>query len=389
MEKLLYAELMIMNILVLVLLWHNDIRKDRGPVLMNQRLFRILIWINIGAMFSDMVQIAFEGTMFWYSNLVENLTILTYYILQSSVGFIFTLYVDYELYPDNKRLKQRLPYYAILAVISEIMTISSFWTGWIFVIDENNRYVRGSLFYIHTIFAFIYMMYILYLLLDYKKTGKLDNRMQKELYRRLFVFPIIPCLSALIQILIPGTPWILPMTTIAILINHITIQNGYMARDYLTGLYNRSQLESFMNYQLKNMKRGNYFFLILLDLDKFKDINDNYGHLVGDDALIHAAKLIRSSCKKKTDYVARLGGDEFAIIGQCENAEAVDMIIERMHDVVDEFNAVSDKPYRIKFSAGYAIYDGNGQATLDKMISVADDKMYEVKKAKKAKEKLK
>ena len=389
MEKLLYAELMIMNILVLVLLWHNDIRKDRGPVLMNQKLFRILIWINIGAMFSDMVQIAFEGTMFGYSNLVENLTILTYYILQSSVGFIFTLYVDYELYPDNKRLKQRLPYYAILAVISEIMTISSFWTGWIFVIDENNRYVRGSLFYIHTIFAFIYMMYILYLLLDYRKTGKLDNRMQKELYRRLFVFPIIPCLSALIQILIPGTPWILPMTTIAILINHITIQNGYMARDYLTGLYNRSQLESFMNYQLKNMKRGNYFFLILLDLDKFKDINDNYGHLVGDDALIHAAKLIRSSCKKKTDYVARLGGDEFAIIGQCENAEAVDMIIERMHDVVDEFNAVSDKPYRIKFSAGYAIYDGNGQATLDKMISVADDKMYEVKKAKKAKEKLK
>ena len=389
MEKLLYAELMIMNIAVLVLLWHNDIRKGRGPVLMNQRLFRILIWINIGAMFSDMIQIVFEGTMFWYSNFIENIAIFLYYIFQSLVGFIFTLYVDYELYPDNKRLKRRLPYYAILAVMSEIMTFSSFWTGWVFRIDEYNRYVRGSLFYIHTVFAFVYMMYILYLLIDYRKIGKVDNRMQRELYRRLFVFPIIPCLSSIIQIMIPGTPWILPMTTIAILINHITIQNGYMARDYLTGLYNRSQLENFMNYQLKNMKKGNYFFLILLDLDKFKEINDNYGHLVGDDALIHAAKLIRSSCKKKTDYVARLGGDEFAIIGQCENAEAVDMIIERMHDVVEQFNSVSDKPYKIMFSAGYAIYDGNGQATLDKMISVADDKMYEVKKAKKAKEKSK
>ena len=389
MVKLLYTELMIMNIIVVVLLWHNDIRKGRGPVLMNQRLFRILMWINIGAMFFDMIQIIFEGTMFRCSNFIENFSIFFYYIFQSLVGFSFLLYVDYELYPDNKRLKRRLPYYAILATISEVMTISSFWTGWVFIIDENNCYVRGSLFYIHTIFAFIYMLYILYLLIEYRKLGKVDNRMQRELYSRLFVFPIIPCLSSVIQILIPGTPWILPMTTIAILINHITIQNGYMARDYLTGLYNRSQLESFMNYQLKNMKKGNYFFLILLDLDKFKEINDTYGHLVGDDALIHAAKLIRSSCKKKTDYVSRLGGDEFAIIGQCENVEAVDMIINRMHDVVNGFNEVSGKPYQIMFSAGYAIYDGTGQATLDKMISIADDKMYEIKKAKKAKENLK
>ena len=386
MDRFLYAEIMVMNIAILVLLWHNDIRKGRGPVLMNQRLFRILIWVNIGAMFADMMQVVFDGTMFWYSNFMENISIFFYYIFQSVVGFIFTLYVDYELYPDNKRLKRRLPYYAILATISEVMTFSSFWTGWVFVIDENNSYVRGKLFYIHTIFAFVYMAYILYLLLNYRKTGKLDSNAHKELYRRLFVFPIVPCLASVIQILLPGTPWILPMTTIAILINHITIQNGYMARDYLTGLYNRSQLESFMNYQLKNLRQGNYFFLILLDLDKFKEINDTYGHLVGDDALINAAKLIRSSCKKRTDYVARLGGDEFAIIGQCENAEAVDMIIKRMHEVVDHFNEESGKPYKILFSAGYAIYDGNGQATLDKMISEADDHMYEIKKAKKAKE---
>ena len=108
--------------------------------------------------------------------------------------------------------------------------------------------------------------------------------------------------------------------------------------------------------------------------------------MVGDDALNNAAHLIRSSCKKRTDYVARLGGDEFAIIGQCENVEAIDMIIKRMHEVVDCFNKESGKPYKILFSAGYAIYDGNGQATLDKMISEADDHMYEVKKAKKAKE---
>ena len=134
------------------------------------------------------------------------------------------------------------------------------------------------------------------------------------------------------------------------------------------------------------LKKGNYFFLILLDLDKFKEINDTYGHLVGDDALINAAKLIRGSCKRKTDYVARLGGDEFAIIGQCESVDAVDKIITRMHDVVDRFNKTNEKPYKILFSAGYAIQAGGEITTLDKMISVADSRMYEVKKAKKVKE---
>ena len=195
-------------------------------------------------------------------------------------------------------------------------------------------------------------------------------------------------MGALLQLVMPGTAWIFPTTTLAILINYTTVQNGYMARDHLTGLYNRGQLETFMNYQLKNLKKGNYFFLILIDMDKFKEINDTYGHVIGDDALINAAKLLRGNCKRKTDYVARLGGDEFVIIGQCEVISTVDTIIARMHNVIDRFNNTSKKPYKIQFSAGYTVYDGNGSATLDMLISDADHKMYEIKNAKKLKEKM-
>jgi len=268
------------------------------------------------------------------------------------------------------------------------MCILSFWNEWFFGIDDTNTYARGKLFYIPTVISFGYILYSLRMLNMYKRENQLETNAQRDLYKRLFIFPIAPCVGAILQILLPGSAWIFPGTTLAILINYITIQNGYMARDHLTGLYNRSQLESFMNYQLKNLKKGNYFFLILLDLDKFKSINDTYGHIVGDDALIHAAKLLRGSCKRRSDYVARLGGDEFVIIGQCEDKEAVDMIIKRMHDVADEFNCISKKPYKIYFSAGYTIYDGSTDATLDTLLSEADRKMYEVKNAKKLKEKM-
>lgn len=388
MEKILYAQLMLMNILVLTVVWQNDIYRSRGPLLMSQRLFRTIIGINIGAMVSDVIQVLFDGTAYPFSGLIVNIAIYMYYALHSLVGFFFVMYVDYELFPDNARFKKRLPYYAILAVIAEAMSLMSFWTGWYFVIDETNSYQRGSLFFIPLSFAFIYMLYSLYLLIKYKKENKIDSSIQKELYRRLFVFPVLPCLAGVMQILMPGTLWTFSATTLAILINYTTIQNGYMARDHLTGLFNRGQLENFMNYELKNIKKGNYFFLILIDMDKFKEINDTYGHVVGDDALINAAKLLRGSCKRKSDYVARLGGDEFVIIGQCEDVAAVNMIVERMHGVIDQFNDISRKPYKIQFSAGYTIYDGTGDATLDKLISEADNKMYEIKKAKKNKEKM-
>lgn len=386
MEKVLYVQLMIMNILVLWIIWQNDTYRSRGPVLISQNAFRAIIWANIVTMICNVIQVIYDGTMFRFSNLIENVTIFLYYVLHVVVAFIFGLYVDYELYPDTERFKKRFPYYTIPIIFNTLLSIISIWTGWYFKINENNSYERGPVFYFPILISFGYVLHTLFMLIKYKKEKKTDDKMQKELYKRLFVFPMFSCVGAVIQIFMPGSVWIFPTTTLAILVNYTTVQNSYMARDHLTGLYNRSQLENFMNYQLKNLKKGNYFFLILIDMDKFKEINDTFGHVVGDDALINAARLLRGSCKRKTDYVARLGGDEFVIIGQCAEIEAVDMIIERMHDVMNKFNMNSRKPYRIQFSAGYTVYDGSKQATLDMLISEADRKMYNAKNAKKIRE---
>ena len=387
MEKILYFEITLICIVLLLVVWFNDTRKSRGPVMVSQKLFRILLWTNMGALACDVIQVLFDGTPYRIGYWIENISILGFYLFYSVIAYLFTLYADYELYPDNNRFKKKVIIYAIPAAVMVLMSVLSLWNHWFFRIDETNSYFRGNLFYIPTVFSFGYVLYVFGMLAAYRRKKLLHTNVQRDLYKRLIVFPMIPCICTVLQTLIPGSTWGLPGTTIALLVNYITLQNSYMARDHLTGLYNRSQLENFMNYQLRNLRKGNYFFLILLDLDKFKQINDTYGHVVGDEALIHAAKLLRGSCKRKTDYVARLGGDEFVIIGQCENAETVNMIIRRMHSVADEFNISSKKPYKLYFSAGYVIYDGSTHATLDMLLSEADHKMYDVKKAKKMKEK--
>lgn len=386
MEKILYSEITIICGLVMAVVWLNDIYKSRGPVLIGQRIFRLLLWTNLGAMFFDLIQVLYNGTSYRCSHLIENVTIFLYYILHSLIGYIFVLYADYELYPDNKRFKKNIYFYSVPAIVMVIMTISSIWNGCYFIIDETNSYVRGEFFYVPTIISFCYIGYVLWLLTKYKKDNMLETGVQRNLYMRLLVFPMAPCIGAVLQILMPGSVWIFPGTTMAILINYIMVQNSQLARDHLTGLYNRSQLENFMNYQLKNLKKGNYFFLILIDLDKFKVINDTYGHIVGDEALIQAARLLRGNCKRKSDYVVRLGGDEFVIIGQCEEICAVDMIVERIQEDAERFNKTGKKEYQLSFSAGYTVYDGTSFATLDTLIGEADQRMYESKKAKRLEE---
>lgn len=383
MEKVLYAELLAMCIFVSVIVWYNDVKKSRGPLLKGQKIFRILLWTNIVTMVCDVVQVVYNGTMFPYSNLIENISIFIYYLLHPAMGFMFALYVDFELYPDNERFKKVLPFYTIPEIISLFMCIGSIWNGWYYVIDERNCYQRGSLFYVPTVITFGYILWVAILILYWEKHTRLDGRVQREMFTRLIVFPVLPWIGAVLQLKVEGTAVIFPCTTLALLFNYISMQDSQLGRDHLTGLYNRSQLELFINNQLKNMKKGQLFFLILLDMDDFKHINDTYGHVVGDDALICAANILRESCKRKEDYVARLGGDEFVIIGQCKEQNTVEKIVHRIGEEAKTFNDTNKKVYELLFSAGYTIYDGTSSANLDTLISEADHRMYEVKKAKK------
>lgn len=377
MDTILYCEIVVVCVLVLAIILYNDLKRSRGSVLIGQMLFRVMM---VFAIVFAVIQAVYKGIGYEYSSFIASVLLSLYYILRTMIFCIFLLYMDYEMYPDNKRFLKRLPVYSLPAFVSVVMMLVNHWTGWVFKTNEVG-YDRGPLFYVPRMIFIIYTVYMFWDIYQYEKAR--DKNIRRTSCKRLLVFPFVPCISTVLQIFLPTSGWTLPVTMIAILMNYIAMQNSDMARDHLTGLYNRSQLEVFMNYQIKNLLKGNYLFLIMLDLDKFKLINDTYGHVAGDDALVHAGNLLRDNCRRKSDYVVRLGGDEFVLIGQCESKDAVKEIIDRIHEASKEFNRTSNKAYRINFSAGYVIYDGVGEMTLDKLISKADQEMYKNKRLKK------
>jgi diguanylate cyclase (GGDEF)-like protein/PAS domain S-box-containing protein len=152
--------------------------------------------------------------------------------------------------------------------------------------------------------------------------------------------------------------------------------------DALTGLYNRRGLSTLAEQQLKVANRLNSEILVIFaDLDGMKWINDNLGHLVGDQALIETTKILKNTFRK-SDIIARLGGDEFVVLAFGANYASSDIVIKRMQEQLDFFNAQENRSFKLLISIGTALYEPQSPCSIDELILQADKTMYKHKQNK-------
>jgi diguanylate cyclase (GGDEF)-like protein/PAS domain S-box-containing protein len=150
-------------------------------------------------------------------------------------------------------------------------------------------------------------------------------------------------------------------------------------RDQLTGLYNRRGFITLAEQQLKTVNRTKRLMtLTFIDVDEMKQINDTMGHDEGDKALIDTANIIRQTLRE-ADIIARIGGDEFAIVATEITELNPDAFSTRLQQNINEFNAKECRPYKIAMSWGTAVYDPAFPASLDELMSAADELMYQRK----------
>jgi diguanylate cyclase (GGDEF)-like protein/PAS domain S-box-containing protein len=153
-------------------------------------------------------------------------------------------------------------------------------------------------------------------------------------------------------------------------------------KDDLTGLYNRRGFTTLAEQHIKMANRGTKgFFMLYADLDNLKMINDKFGHQEGNYALIKIANIL-TDIYRESDIVARLGGDEFVVLPVVCDGGNIDNIISRLQDKINSFNAQSNRVYKLSLSVGTSYFDPENPYSLDKLLSNADEAMYEQKKNK-------
>ena len=163
---------------------------------------------------------------------------------------------------------------------------------------------------------------------------------------------------------------------------HLHSQINEMAiRDALTGLFNRRHFEEQYKLAYNLSRRYNReFSVLMLDIDHFKQINDNHGHQVGDEVLRFMGKILKQRLRS-TDLLGRYGGEEFIAVLQETGPEGAEIAAQDLVDIVSQqaIDIGQGKTMQITISIGFASFPQNGQ-DMENLIKLADDGLYQAKR---------
>jgi len=156
--------------------------------------------------------------------------------------------------------------------------------------------------------------------------------------------------------------------------------NHQANHDHLTGLPNRALFMDRFEEAIKDAIRDKSIVaLFFIDLDYFKEINDTYGHSIGDKVLQEVSKKVSSSLRVN-DTLSRLGGDEFTVIMKnITKVSDVELLAEKLTDILSKPFIIDKKSFIISASIGVSLYPDNG-STPENLLKLADNAMYKTKK---------
>ena len=282
------------------------------------------------------------------------------------IGYLWAKFIMVHMNIPFSDIRRNI--YRTIGLISIVLLVINIFYPLVFSVSDG-RYQRGFAYIIFLIFAAFYILDSLYLYVKrVKKNGSL-----KLFPVHIFLIPVI--LGVVIQAFFVEIS--ITWTSIAISVAGImtALKNEIIFTDCLTGLYNRVYLE-FLHKRACN-KKDCWVSGIMIDLNGFKQINDNYGHAEGDLALCIVADLLRKSFSEY-GVVTRYAGDEFVIMLYPTDDQLIQKIIKSAKKNFVTENEKNDKPYQLSASMGYAITNLSNE-TIDDFMNRIDEQMYQDK----------
>ncbi len=345
---------------------------------MNRILFRYVVFGDMTILALDIIWMLVEGQTFPGARFLNNIINAIYLGGVVIMGGVWYLYVLENL---GYKLTRKLVLSTLFpGFVFTVINLISMKTGWIFYINEDNCYIRGPFFYIQTIAALLNLFVsMVHLIVFYFRP---QTKISKANILKLMSFYIVPFLGTLIALPFSGMPGTWTCAAVSVILIYMDDQDSAILRDSLTGLNNRKTLESTFASYIRQITEVKNLFLFIMDLNSFKQINDTYGHTVGDQALVDTAKIITRSMKGMQGIVVRYGGDEFVVMGFLPgSAEAVNYEKQVKQDF-ENWNKEHDNPYSLSTCIGWSKYQ-EGQE-LNDLIAKADEKLYQEKRYRKA-----
>jgi len=356
-------------ILVFIIVYYH-INADRGTS--TNKLFMIMLQFTVLMLVVDSMG-RFDGSPATYHYFVNHLGNFLLFLFSPVIPSLWLIYVHCYIFPAKRISRFISTSLIIVNVTNVVMTIGTQFNGWFYTIDPVNHYSRGPLYPVSPAMTIFLLLAATGYIFFYR------SRIERSHYIPFLLFPATPFAGLILQCLIYGYPFTLMGMVCSVLMITFFAQSIETNVDYLSGAYNRKRLESYLRKKITSSGRNHTFSAIMADVNGLKQINDTFGHTIGDEALVTISSLIRSLLRSN-DFVARYGGDEFCIVLDTANEEMLKTVVDKINRQLANYNEMSLKPYQLGLSMGYAVYDPDSNMSAKEFYNTIDAMMYEDKK---------
>lgn len=368
-----YLEINIICIIILLAIF--DKFKDESLNNSSDKYYEKTLLATISFSLFALISGIFNGTSYNFSQIILIISHSLYFFSESLIGYFYTNYILKRINLQEKRKYKFILY--IPLILSIFFLIINFFQKILFTISIDNLYSPSKYLYLYNLINIVYVLIIITNLISYY----FYNKNSKSEIKSLILFTLLPVVSAGIQNYNYGIILGQVGFTLSELLIYFNNQKKEANYDELTGVYNRRAFNKRAN---KIYYSNKLMFLMLMDADDFKIINDKYGHLEGDKALIQIAYILNRAINNthKNYSLARYGGDEFVIVGNIQNKDEVAQLINQIEEEEKKYNKETNNKYNIKLSIGYALQNDN-HTSVEDLIKEADALMYAKKRKRK------
>ena len=376
MEKVdwLYFQVNLVCLMIMAKLWRTVFYDYKSQY--ESRLFSYVLLSTTIFAISDAGWIIFTSLLFPGSILANYILNIVYFVSSAFIGITWFWFCEFILGFNFKKNKALLIILHIPFLALFLMSLSSPFTHLIFYIDDANAYHRGPCHNLQ-----VFCMNIYFIITSIQGIIRLFDKNEiamKKKYISISTLILWAFTAQMIQVCIPGYPTIEIGLVMALFSVYVELRNSIISIDQLTQINNRTQLLKYLSQKFKSFNvndTSKNLYLMMLDVDDFKHINDKFGHMEGDFALKLVADSLKKVAANTSCFISRLGGDEFVVVTEKENDKLAEKLSETIRNQILKDSSNTEKQYKISTSIGFAKKDSHN-ATVADLLKSADEAMY-------------
>ncbi len=352
--------------IVLLLIFLISLYNRKELSSFTSRAFKIIIYVTLIVLSFESLSFYVDGKQGDFFYIMNYATNFIVFLMGPLITAFWVSYIDMKIFGDYERLKNRF-FYLHAFIIGVIILLVNLFTPIVFGIDKQNVYFRGDFIWINLLTTFLFLLYALYLSVYYRK------QINKAILVSAVIFSFSPIVGAIIQLTRTGVVVLWASTTLAITFAYLLLETQSNSIDYLTGLFTRLKVDEYIRRLIRKDKE---FAVIMIDLDDYKEINDQYGHLIGDQVIIKFGNVLKDVFQN-IGLVARYGGDEFIIVMTEKETPIIKAYIKQVKERIKR--SKDNQLSLVKFSSGISTRTLENNKSFKDLLIDSDNLMYKNK----------